>query len=176
MRAVDLSPEQWAWAKASAEAGNSARSIARRLGVHPSKVTRAAERGDWVAAWRTGSAPGGAVAPPEAPGSGHTGEGPRGAEIDQEGVEIGPRGPIPWAPAPAGQGAPAGRRLPSPGVPDDERAARLWHCRRCGLSGFDPNRRGREWHTDEVCDGRLRRLDAGFAAVERERPVWAMPW
>ncbi len=53
------------------------------------------------------------------------------------------------------------------GPPEDEQSARLWHCRRCGLSGFDPNRRGREWHTRELCDVRLARLDRGLGDSPR---------
>ncbi len=45
-------PEQWAEAREAFEAGDSARSIARRLGVDHSTVVRRAKRGGWAV--RTG--------------------------------------------------------------------------------------------------------------------------
>ncbi len=76
---MSATPEQWAEAREAYEAGESARSIGRRLGVDHSAVTRRAKRDGWVV---QAGAPGGAVGQRRVPARpGAPAEGP--AEVQQ---------------------------------------------------------------------------------------------
>lgn len=167
----DLSPAQWRWARARAEEGFAARAIARVLNVHHPKITRAAVRGGWAVPWGR-PAPSPSTADPAAPESP-----PTGASGPASGPQPppGPRDRRPGPVAPRGAPRPAPVR-PELGPPQDERSARLWHCRRCGLVGFDPNRGARAWHDRTICDAKVRRLDAGLEGTRRERPPWEARW
>ncbi len=74
---MSATPEQWAEAREAFEAGESARSIARRLGLHHSAVARQAKREGWRDHGGAGGAGGAAArsgapdAPAEAPAEAH---------------------------------------------------------------------------------------------------------
>ncbi len=145
-------------------AGESARAIARDLNVAASTVTRAVAReaSRSVEHDDASQRPAPAPSPPSAP------SGPASGPATPSGHD---RRPRPLIGARAAPEAPP-RPVPRPvlGPPDDERSARLWHCPRCGLAGFDPNRGpARAWHDQTVCDEKLARLDR--ALDDRPRPV-----
>lgn len=142
-----LSADYWRWARERAEEGFSARSIARRLGTPHSTILRGAARWGWDVAWgRPDEKPAQDDArPPSAPVS--DAREPETGERSSERPET-LRSPS-TTPAPIGP-------------PGHEASARLWHCSRCRLAGFDPNRGARAWHSPELCDERLARLDAGL--------------
>lgn len=141
--------------------GDSFREVAERLGTYHSTVARAARREGWfipadveAAVEVTGAPHRGPVVAPSAPPT------PSGQED---------RPPAPQRPT---------VRPVVAGPPGDERSARVWHCRRCGLSGFDPNRGpAREWHTQAVCDAKVECLDAGFEeGGPGKHPAWRSGW
>ncbi len=158
-----LTAHEWRWARERAKEGFSARSIARRLDVPHSTILRAAVRWGWDVAWgREREQGGGDLGAPEAEEQQKPVDEPAGPQIEPQVSECqreaGEREREEWRP------------------PDDEASARLWHCRRCGLSGFNPNRRRREWHTEAICDERLARLDRGLNDSPRPLDLRRCPW
>ena len=171
-RQPGLTRGQMRWARDRAEEGFSARAIARIAGVDHSTIRRTAARLGWDVSWgrRREGPPTADPAAPESPPTGASGavSGPQPSS--------GPRDRPPAPIAPRATPRPASVR-PEPGPPQDERSARLWHCRRCGLSGFDPNRGpSRAWHSRSVCDATVARLDVGLEGGRRERPPWELEW
>ncbi len=169
-----LTAHEWRWARERAEEGFPARSIARRLDVAHSSILRAAARSGWDVAWGREQEVDATTAE-EVEGNDDAADADlHVSELQDEREPVNaPAAPQIATDEPLGErqheaGA-QGREREAWGPPEDEASARLWHCRRCGLSGFDPNRRGREWHTREVCDARLARLDRGLD--DRPRPL-----
>ncbi len=163
-----MTGEELAVARERAEAGESARSIARDLGVAASSITRAAQRLGWRVPWGqrpTSGPPASLSANPALPGRDHTGPPLPEPQIEAERPAFGPRGPIP---------APRDPNAPEP--PESEAAARLWVCPRCRQVGYDPNLRERAWHTPELCDERMARLDRVLDDRGRAIDVMTVRW
>jgi hypothetical protein len=161
-----LDAEGWARARAAVEDGASFREVAEELGVAHTTLSRAAARAGWtvpVPPWEVGDAADADLHVTEPQGEQEPVDEPARLQIEPQGPrserEAGAREREAWEP------------------PEDEQSARLWHCRRCGLSGFDANRGpARAWHSQEVCDVRLARLDAALDDSPRPLDVMRCPW
>ncbi len=157
-----LDAEGWARARAAVEDGASFREVADELGIAHTTLSRAAARDGWTVPappWEVGDATDAELHVSESEEQRAPVQAPTGPQVE-------PQGPL-------GERRREAGAQEREGPPEDERSARLWHCRRCGLSGFDPNRGpARAWHSQEVCDARLARLDRGLD--DRPRPVDVM--